>query len=168
MSKEPTLIAVKFDEQLMAQELLLAFARLAKRNDIDIEDAAMVAKEEDGKIRLRQTRDVMPGQGAASGGWVGALVGIIGGPLGVLAGGALGAAAGGLFAKLRDVGIDDEHMKEMGEQLDRDSAALFVLLNEYDVTAVAMELRRFDGELFYSTAGDAITQRFRDELAVTI
>jgi hypothetical protein len=36
------------------------------------------------------------------------------------------------------------------------------------VTAVAMELRRFDGELFYSTAGDAITQRFRDELAVTI
>jgi len=168
MSNEPTLIAVKFDEPLMAQELLLAFARLAKRNDIDIEDAAMVAKEADGKIRLRQTRDVMPGQGAASGGWVGALVGIIGGPLGVLAGGALGAAAGGLFAKLRDVGIDDEHMKEMGEQLDRDSAALFVLLNEYDVTAVAMELRRFVGELFYSTAGDAITQRFRDELAVTI
>ena len=168
MSNEPTLIAVKFDEPLMAQELLLAFARLAKRNDIDIEDAAMVFKDEDGRIRLRQTRDVMPGQGAASGGWVGALVGIIGGPLGVLAGGALGAAAGGLFAKLRDVGIDDEHMKEMGEQLDRDSAALFVLLNEYDVTAVAMEFRRFDGELFYSTADEAITQRFRDELAVTI
>ncbi len=168
MSNEPTLIAVKFDEPLMAQELLLAFARLAKRNDIDIEDAAMVFKDDDGRIRLRQTRDVMPGQGAASGGWVGALVGIIGGPLGVLAGGALGAAAGGLFAKLRDVGIDDEHMKEMGEQLDRDSAALFVLLNDYDVTAVAMEFRRFDGELFYSTADDAITQRFRDELAVTI
>lgn len=168
MSNEPTLIAVKFEEPLMAQELLLAFARLAKRNDIDIEDAAMVLKDVDGKIRLRQTRDVMPGQGAASGGWIGALVGIIGGPLGVLAGGALGAAAGGLFAKLRDVGIDDEHMKEMGEQLDRDTAALFVLLNDYDVTAVAVELRRFDGELFYSTADEAIAQRFRDELAVTI
>ena len=168
MSNEPTLLAVKFDEPLMAQELLLAFARLAKRNQADIEDAAMVAKDSDGKISLRQTRDVMPGQGAASGGWVGALVGIIGGPLGMLAGGALGAAAGGLFAKLRDVGIDDDHMKEMGEQLDRDSAALFVLLNEYDVTAVALEFRRFDGELFSSTADEAITQRFRDELAVTI
>lgn len=168
MSNNPTLIAVKFDEPLMAQEMLLAFARLAKQNHIDIEDAAMVFKDDDAKIRLRQTRDVMPGQGAASGGWVGALVGIIGGPLGVLAGGALGAAAGGLFAKLRDVGIDDDHMREMGEQLDRGSAALFVLLNEYDVTAVAMELRRFDGELFYSTADDAISQRLRDELAVTI
>ena len=168
MSNEPTLIAVKFEEPLMAQELLLAFARLAKRNDADIEDAAMVAKDSDGKISLRQTRDVMPGQGAASGGWVGALVGIIGGPLGMLAGGALGAAAGGLFAKLRDVGIDDEHMKQMGEQLDRNSGALFVLLNDYDVTAVALELRRFDGELFHSTADEAITQRFRDELAVTI
>lgn len=168
MSREPTLIAVEFDEPLMAQELLLAFARLSKRNSVDIEDAAMVFKDDDGKIRLRQTRDVMPGQGAASGGWVGALVGIIGGPLGILAGGALGAAAGGLFAKLRDVGIDDDHMKQMGEQLDRGSAALFVLLNEYDVTAVAMELRRFEGELFYSSADEAIGQRFRDELAVTI
>lgn len=168
MSTEPTLIAVSFDESLMAQELLLAFARLAKQNAIDIEDAAMVIKDADGKISLRQTRDVMTGQGAASGGWVGALVGIIGGPLGMLAGGALGAAAGGLFAKLRDVGIDDDHMKEMGEQLDRDSAALFVLLNDYDVTAVSMELRRFDGELFTSTADEAITQRFRDELAYEI
>lgn len=168
MSRDSTLIAVEFDEPLMAQELLLAFARLAKRNSVDIEDAAMVFKDDDGKIRLRQTRDVMPGQGAASGGWVGALVGIIGGPLGILAGGALGAAAGGLFAKLRDVGIDDDHMKQMGEQLDRGSAALFVLLNDYDVTAVAMELRRFDGELFYSTADEAIDERFRDELAVTI
>ena len=168
MSNEPTLIAISFDEPLLAQELLLAFARLAKRSEIDIEDAAIVAKDGDGKISLRQTRDVMPGQGAASGGWVGALVGIIGGPLGVLAGGALGAAAGGLFAKLRDVGIDDDHMREMGERLNRDSAALFVLLNDYDVTAIAMELRRFDGELFGSTADDAISQRLRDELAYEI
>ncbi len=168
MSTQATLIAVKVDEPLLAQELLLAFARLAKHDWVDIEDAAVVAKDSDGKIRLRQTRDVMPGQGAASGGWVGALIGIIGGPLGVLAGGALGAAAGGLFAKLRDVGIDDDHMKEMGERLDRDSAALFILLNDYDVTAVAMELRRFEGEIFSSTAGDAITQRFRDELAYTL
>ena len=168
MSNEPTLIAISFDEPLLAQELLLAFARLAKRSEIDIEDAAIVAKDGDGKISLRQTRDVMPGQGAASGGWVGALVGIIGGPLGVIAGGALGAAAGGLFAKLRDVGIDDDHMREMGERLSRDSAALFVLLNDYDVTAIAMELRRFDGELFGSTADDAISQRFRDELAYEI
>lgn len=168
MSTEPTLIAISFDEPLLAQELLLAFARLAKRSAIDIEDAAIVAKDSDGKISLRQTRDVMPGQGAASGGWVGALIGIVGGPLGVLAGGALGAAAGGLFAKLRDVGIDDDHMREMGERLNRDSAALFVLLNDYDVTAIAMELRRFDGELFGSTAGDAISQRFRDELAYEI
>ena len=167
MNDDPTLIAVSFDEPLMAQELLLAFARLAKHDRVDIEDAAMVFKDDDGKIRLRQTRDVMPGQGAASGGWVGALVGIIGGPLGILAGGALGAAAGGLFAKLRDVGIDDEHMKELGEQLDRGKAALFVLLNEYDVTSVAMEFRRFEGELFYSNADDAISRRLRDELAAT-
>ena len=163
-----TLISVRFAEPLMAQEMLLAFARLVKQGAVEMEDAARVTKDEDGKIRLRQTRDVMPGQGAASGGWVGALVGIIGGPVGMIAGGALGAAAGGIFAKLRDVGINDDQMKEMGEQLGRGEAALFVLLNSYDVTAVAMEMRRFDGELFQSTAGDAIDQRFRDELAAAV
>ena len=163
-----TLISVRFAEPLMAQEMLLAFARLVKQGAVEMEDAAMVTKDEDAKIRLRQTRDVMPGQGAASGGWVGALVGIIGGPVGMIAGGALGAAAGGIFAKLRDVGINDDQMKDMGEQLGRGEAALFVLLNSYDVTAVAMEMRRFDGELFHSTAGDAIDQRFRDELAAAV
>ena len=167
-TKNATLISVKFSEPLSAQEMLLAFARLVKQGAVEMEDAAMVTKDEDGKIRLHQTRDVMPSQGAASGGWVGALVGIIGGPVGMIAGGALGAAAGGIFAKLRDVGINDDQMTEMGEQLGRGEAALFVLLNSYDVTAVAMELRRFDGTLFHSTAGDAIDQRFKDELAASV
>ena len=61
-----TLISVRFAEPLMAQEMLLAFARLVKQGAVEMEDAAMVTKDEDGKIRLRQTRDVMPGQGAAS------------------------------------------------------------------------------------------------------
>ena len=163
-----TLIAIRVDEPLSAQELLLAFARLVKQGLVEMEDAAIVLKDPEGKIRLKQTRDVMVGQGAASGGWVGALVGIIGGPVGILAGGALGAAAGGLFAKLHDVGINDDEMKEMGEGLDRGQAALFVLLTSYDVTAVAMELRRFEGTLFHSNADEAIQRRFRDELAYDV
>lgn len=165
---DSTLIAVRFSEPLLAQELLLAFARLVKQGSIEMEDAAMVTKGEDGKIRLHQTRDVMAGQGAASGGWVGALVGIIGGPVGMLAGGALGAAAGGLFAKLRDVGINDDEMKQMGENLGRNEAALFVLMNSYDVTALAVELRRFDGTLFHTTAGEEIAERFRSELGASV
>ncbi len=165
---DSTLIAIKFDEPLYAQEMLLAFARLVKRDSVGMEDAAIVTKDEDGKIRLRQTRDVMPGQGAASGGWVGALVGIIGGPVGMIAGGALGAAAGGLFAKLRDVGIDDDQMREMGEQLGKGEAALFVLMDSYDVTAVVLELRRFPGVLFHSNADEAIEQRFREELGAAV
>ncbi len=165
---ESTLIAVKFDEPLYAQEMLLSFARLVRRGSVEMEDAAIVTKEEDGKIRLRQTRDVMPGQGAASGGWVGALVGIVGGPVGMLAGGALGAAAGGLFAKLRDVGIDDDQMREMGERLGKGEAALFVLMGTYDVTAVVLELRRFPGVLFHSNADEAIEQRFREELGAAV
>jgi uncharacterized membrane protein len=165
---DSTLIAIKFEEPLYAQEMLLAFARLVKRGSVEMEDAAIVTKEDDGRIRLRQTRDVMPSQGAASGGWVGALVGIIGGPVGMLAGGALGAAAGGLFAKLRDVGIDDDQMRDMGDRLAKGHAALFVLMGSYDVTAVVLELRRFPGVLFHSNADEAIEERFREELGAAL
>src|SRR5665811_2037303 len=151
-----TLLAIRFDEPLMAQEMLVAFARLVKQGAVEMEDAAIVLKDTDGKIRLQQTRDVMAGQGAASGGWVGALVGIIGGPVGILAGGALGAAAGGLFAKLRDYGIDDDEMKDMGEKLSRGEGALFVLPVPYAVSAGAREWPRFDGGRSPPTATEAI------------
>ncbi len=40
-----TLIAIRIDEPLSAQELLLAFARLVKQGSVDMEDAAIVLKD---------------------------------------------------------------------------------------------------------------------------
>lgn len=166
-STGPWLLAIRFSESLKAQECLLATARLAKSGVIAMEDTAIVHNIE-GKIRLQQTRDLNAAQGAGGGAWVGSLVGIIGGPPGMLAGGALGAAVGGLWAKLRDVGIDDDHMKGMGEELVEGEAALFLLITKYDLRGLAKELRRFDGTVLESTMSDAANGLITEELATRI
>ena len=94
------------------------------------------------------------------------LIGIIGGPLGMLAGGTLGAAAGGLWAKLRDIGIEDDHMKEMGERILPGENLLFLLLDRIDQGIFLREMRRFDAELFESTASDHFDEQVEQALAV--
>ena len=163
-----TLLAIRFDHALKAQEALLAMVRIASQDIIRIEDAAIVDKDAKGKIRLRQSKDLNPSQGAATGGWYGAVIGILAGPFGIIAGGVLGAAAGGLFAKLHDIGIDDDHMKEMGERILPGEDLLFLLLEDIDRTGFCREMKRFDGVVFESTADDAFTSELEACIAVEI
>lgn len=162
---DPCLIAVRFDHPLKAQECLLAMIRLGSQEMLTLEDAAIVVKTKDGKIQLQQSKDVNPGQGAQAGGSFGAIIGIIGGPLGMIAGGALGAAVGGLWAKLRDIGIDDDHMREMGDRLNPEEATLFLLLPTFDETVFLREMKRFDGSLFESTCSDELDEKLEACLA---
>ncbi|MEM7093839.1 MAG: DUF1269 domain-containing protein [Actinomycetota bacterium] len=163
-----TLIAIRFDHPLKAQECLLAMLRIAQAEVIKIEDAAIIDKDDNGRIRLLQSKDINPGQGASAGGLYGSLIGVIGGPLGMLAGGALGAAAGGLWGKLRDIGIDDDHMKDMGERINPGENLLFLLLERIDQDSFSREMRRFDGQLFESTAPDALDAKLEESLAATV
>lgn len=157
--------AFVFDSSLRAQEALLASMRLVARTHLKLEDAAVVAKVR-GKVRITQTKDVSPSQGAVGGAWIGILAGLFLGPGGPLVGGALGAAAGGLFAKLRDFGIDDDEMKRMGEDLAEGEAALFLLVEDCHRMRALHEVSRFPGRLLVSTADPDLVQEVRDRLAV--
>lgn len=150
------LLAVEFDDVLKAQEALLASLRLAKRRAIRLDDAAIVTKERSGRIRIHQTKDTSAGQGAAAGGWVGMLAGLL--FMVPLVGAVLGAAIGGIWAKLRDIGISDKQMAQMGETLERGDAALFLLFEPEAPTTLVRELRRFDGSILFSSLEPGLTE----------
>lgn len=156
-------VALAFDDGLMAQEALLAALRLRARNRLGLEDAAIVAKDETGRLRLQQTKDLNTLQGASSGAWIGILAGLFV-PGGVLIGGALGAALGGLWAKLRDIGISDARMRSLGEELPSGHAALFLLVTDAHRFHAMAELRRFPARLFYDTLDDRDRTDVREAL----
>jgi uncharacterized membrane protein len=159
---EAHLWAFVLDGPLRAQEALLAAMRLVGRNHLVLEDAAIVTRIGP-RVRITQTRDISPGQGAVSGAWLGTIAGLfVAMPL---VGAALGAAAGGLFGKLRDHGIDDDEMRRMGEDLADGEAALFLLIEDCHRARALHEVSRFPARLLASTAEPAVVETVRELLA---
>lgn len=156
--------AFGFDSPLRAQEALLASMRLVARGHLKLEDAAIVAKVR-GRVRITQTKDVSPAQGAVGGAWLGVLAGLFLGPGGPIVGAALGAAAGGLFAKLRDIGIDDDEMRRMGDELTDDQAALFLLVTDCHRMRALHEVSRFPARLIASSASADMVAAVTERLA---
>jgi uncharacterized membrane protein len=149
------LLAIELDDALRAQEALLAALGLHQHQAIRIEDAAIVAKDAGGRIRIHQTRDVGTAQGAMTGTWLGMLAGLL--FMAPLVGAALGAAVGGIWARMRDIGISDREMREMGEHLEPGTAALFLLFEPLAPTTLVRELHRFNGQVLRSTLDPDLT-----------
>jgi uncharacterized membrane protein len=155
--------AFAFDSPIRAQEALLAAMRLVGRDHLELEDAAIVTRV-GSRVRITQTKDVSTAQGAVGGLWLGVLAGLfVGGPL---LGAALGAAAGGLFGKLHDIGIDDDEMRRMGEELSDGEAALFLLVADCHRAQALLEVARFPGRVLATTAEPELADTVRERLAV--
>jgi len=150
------LIVVGFDDPNEADRALTELARLQKEYLIDLEDAVVAIRGPDGKLRLKQSVDLV-GVGAASGGLWGAMWGSLVGLLflnpllGLATGAALGAGAGALSGKLADYGIDDDFIRSIGETLQLNTSALFVLLRKVQPEKVLDELKRFRGRVLRSS-----------------
>jgi uncharacterized membrane protein len=152
-----------FDGLMRAQEAMLAVSRLSARRHLDLEDAAIVTLRR-GRVRLLQTRDMNPAQGAIGGAWLGTIAGLFAGL--PLVGAALGAAAGGIYARLRDFGIDDKAMKEFGRSLEGERSALFLLVRDCHRMRALHEVSRFPARLERSSADPALIAEVRARLPI--
>jgi uncharacterized membrane protein len=139
-----TLVVIDYESELKAEEVRLALLKMQKEYLIDLLDAVVVVHDAKGKVRLRQLYN-LTASGAASGGFWGALVGLL--FLNPLFGFAIGAAAGAVTGALQDVGIDDNFMKKLGETLKPGTAALCVLIRRMTEDKVLEEIRKFGGTL---------------------
>lgn len=155
------LVALEFDDELKAREVLLAFLRLQKRKSLLLEDAAIVTNNR--KVRILQTRDTNPAQGGLVGSWWGLLAGLLFGY--ALPAALAGAALGALWAWRRDTGISDRQMKELGRGLRQGDAAAFFLVKDAYPTHLIHELRRFDGRILHTTFDAETRERFEEALS---
>ena len=104
-------IAVTFTEEANAYEAFSRLKELDSRGDIAVHGAAVVAREPDGKIVEKDEFGEDNYEGTAGGGLIGLLIGVLGGPIGVLIGGATGLLVGSLF----DNDDDDETKSALGD-----------------------------------------------------
>ena len=132
------LVAIRFKDPARAEEALRQAAEAQKNYTLDLADAVIVSKTEDGKVTLKQSFNTVAA-GAASGGMWGTLIGLI--FLNPLLGLAVGAASGALGGYMTDFGINDDMMKNMGQELQPGESALFVLVRKSTPDRVVPALR---------------------------
>ena len=120
----------------------------------DIVAQAVVEQDEKGKVHVHEPGK--GGKGAAIGGAIGGVLGIFGGPAGVLALGAAGAAIGGWAGHL-DRYIPKEDLEELGEALSPDSSALLLLLEDTYSEGVINDMGGYEANVVTLTVGDDLS-----------
>jgi uncharacterized membrane protein/uncharacterized membrane protein YjjP (DUF1212 family) len=129
-----TLTVWKFDSPTGADAAVNTLEILAKQELITIHDAATVSWPRGAKKpKTRQLRNLTAG-GAMSGMFWGMLFGLI--FLVPFLGAAIGAAAGALSGSLSDVGIDDQFIKAVREEISPGTSALFLMSGDAVVEKV--------------------------------
>lgn len=155
------LIAIAFDSKDKAQQALARAVAMQKEHLLDLGDAVIVTKDEQGRVGLQQSVNTTA-MGAAQGGLWGTLIGML--FLNPLLGLAVGAASGALGGYLTDIGIDDGFMKEMGEKLTPGTSALFVLVRKSTPDRVLPELRELGGQVFHTSLSREQEDKLREAL----
>lgn len=120
-----TLVVVGYKDIHKAEEVRLQLWKLQRDYLLDLEDAVVVVKNDQGEVKLHQAVN-LTSAGALSGGFWGSLIGLM--FLNPLLGLVVGASAGAVSGALTDIGIDDNFMKELGATMTPGSSSLFVLL----------------------------------------
>jgi uncharacterized membrane protein len=162
----PVIIGVSFTRHVLAQQYLLAMGGLKESGALDLQDAVVVNKSEDGVVKVVETIDPTPGRAALNGAmWTSLLGLVLGGPVGWIAGLGIGAASGAVTAKIVDLGIPDEWVAWFRDAVEPGTSTVVILAEHVHVPALAEEAKRFAGaELLYTSMPDHAYQQLRAAL----
>ncbi|GAA4241809.1 DUF1269 domain-containing protein [Actinomadura meridiana] len=153
------LIAIAYDDLPAAERARDKLVQLQKEHVIELADLAVVEHREDGKIKLHQSRNLVAG-GALGGAAWGGLIGLI--FFMPLLGMAIGGATGAAMGKAADIGIDDDFMRDLGDQLLPGNAALFVLVDKRNPEKVVPEMAPLGGRILRTSLTNEQEEHLRE------
>jgi uncharacterized membrane protein len=133
-------VAVGFADDSTAFEALTTLKELDSQGQLRVVEAAVVTREDDGRVHVKDQVGDDTFVGTASGGLIGLLVGVLGGPLGVLIGGATGLLIGSLY-DLDDADETDSVLSEVSKtvQVGRNALLAQVVEQSHEVIDTAMD-----------------------------
>ncbi len=156
------LIAIVYPDQHRAKVVLEVVQRLEYAHLVDLEDACVVTKDAEGKVRLHQSVN-MVARGALGGMFWGTLIGLL--VLNPLVGIATGAVAGAATGAIVDHGISDRFMRELAESMARERSAIFLLVRRAPVDKVTRELSAYGGRVLHTSLSGEHEEHLRVSLS---
>ena len=158
-----TLTVWKFDSPRGAEDALVLLERMQKEELVQINDAAYVYWAEGRKKPKTEQLHKLTSAGALGGSFWGLLFGLI--FFVPLLGMAVGAAMGALTGSMADVGIDDDFIREVRQNVTPGTSALFVMTSNAVVDRVVDEFKESGATLVSTNLSTDQEEKLREAFA---
>ncbi len=155
------LVVLAFDDPDEAEKVHETLHKGEKGGYIDLKDSAVIVRDAEGKLHVKNEVD----QGVKSGTIWGSAIGLlIGGLLFPVAGIALGAIGGAVLGKIFGDKVDKKFVDEVAESMQPNSSAIFFIFRGSDVSYALAALRPYQGRVLHTTLTEEAEQELRNEL----
>ena len=155
------LVVISFDDPDEAGKVRQTLSSIEHTGHLSLNDSAIIIKDDDGKVHLKNEVDRGVKIGAVGGSLLGLLLASVFFPIGGLV---LGAIGGALLGKMADTGVSQKFVKEVTEDLQPGSSAIFFIVRGDDPNPTVAALREYNGKVLQTSLPEEAEDTLRREL----
>src|SRR4030042_880895 len=155
------ILVITFEDEAQGFSVLQSLKNLKNQELLNLDDAAVIIKDAQGKVQVKNLTESNVKGGAAIGGFLGLLVG---GLLFPIAGLALGLAGGALIGKSLGNGVDKQFVKDVQESLTPGSSAILFIVSRENTGVLINALEPYEGKIFQSSFDTEVEEELRKSL----
>lgn len=148
-----SVIAVSFEEDRNAYKALTILKELDSQRQVGVQEGVVVVRGEDGQVVEEDRIAPMFLPSTTGGGLVGLLIGIIGGPFGMLIGAAGGLLIGSLF-DLQDIDETESALGSISSAVTVGRTALLAVVAERSAAVIDAAMSELEGTVLRRSVDD--------------
>ena len=157
------MLVVVFENELKAYDGSRALKALDSEGSISVHAEAVIKKNTDGTITIKQQGDEFPIR-TFGGTTIGALIGLLGGPVGLAVGAMVGTFAGGAW-DINRAGVNADFLNEVSTKLTPDKWAIVSEISEDWVTPVDTQMETLGGTVFRTARRTVEHEQYAKDVA---
>lgn len=161
------ILVAAFPAEEAGDQALKALKQAKKNREVYFEDAAVIRQDAEGGVHYHETGDMSTGKGAGIGAIVGGVIGILGGPAGIVIGAGAGAIVGGVAAH-GDAGFDDQGLEQLGVALKPGTSAVALVTSSEFLKVLRKQVDDADMRTALANLGGELASKLNDGKSVAL
>jgi len=155
------ILVITFPDEEQGLSVLKSLKSLQQQDLLGLDDAAVIVKNAEGKVEVKNMTESGVKTGALTGGLLGLIIGSF---LFPIAGIALGVAGGALVGKSFETGVDKKFITEVKDSLTPGTSAILFIVKHENTGVLIAALEPYNGTIYQTSFDTDVEQEIRKAL----